>query len=66
MLFCLSGFISQAANLARQGHQVCQSFSLEELMEATNNFDISTFLGEGSYGKVKSSLCKALRLFVPD
>ncbi|KAM6570262.1 hypothetical protein CsatB_018247 [Cannabis sativa] len=47
-----ASFISQAANLARQGHQVCQSFSLEELIEATNNFDNSSFLGEGSYGQL--------------
>ncbi|XP_062115994.1 probable inactive leucine-rich repeat receptor-like protein kinase At3g03770 isoform X2 [Humulus lupulus] len=47
-----ASFISQAANLARQGHQVCQSFSLEELIEATNNFDNSAFLGEGSYGQL--------------
>lgn len=33
---------------------MCRSFSLEELMEATNNFDNSAFMGEGSYGKVLS------------
>ncbi|GMN58726.1 hypothetical protein TIFTF001_027818 [Ficus carica] len=48
-----ASFISQATNLARQVHQVCQSFSLEELMETNSNFDISTFLGEGSYGKLR-------------
>ncbi|PON72177.1 Tyrosine-protein kinase [Trema orientale] len=47
-----ASFISEAANLARQGHQLCQSFSLEELIEATNNFDHSAFLGEGSYGQL--------------
>ncbi|EXC04120.1 putative inactive leucine-rich repeat receptor-like protein kinase [Morus notabilis] len=47
-----ASFISQAANLARQGLPVCKSFLLEELIEATNNFDISAFLGEGSYGKL--------------
>lgn len=33
---------------------MCRSFALEELNEATNNFDNSAFMGEGSYGKVMS------------
>ncbi|KAF3436853.1 hypothetical protein FNV43_RR19606 [Rhamnella rubrinervis] len=47
-----AGFISQAAKLGTQGLPVCRSFSLEELMEATNNFDNSAFIGEGLYGKL--------------
>lgn len=45
-------FISQAAKLETHGAPVCQLFSLEELKEATNNFDFSMFLGEGSLGKL--------------
>lgn len=51
--FGSSGFISQASNLSKQGLTACRTFSLEELVDATKNFDISTFLGENSYGKVK-------------
>lgn len=29
-----------------------RTFSLEELEEATNNFDTSVFMGEGSHGLV--------------
>lgn len=53
--FCsllLLGFISQAAKLGAQGASACHLFSMEELKEATNNFDSSTFMGEGSVGKV--------------
>ncbi|XWS37130.1 hypothetical protein CRYUN_Cryun19dG0017000 [Craigia yunnanensis] len=45
-------YISQAAKLGAQGLPACRSFTLEELKEATNNFDNSAFLGEGSYGEL--------------
>ncbi|KAJ9129061.1 hypothetical protein P3X46_034170 [Hevea brasiliensis] len=45
-------FIAQAAKLGTQGAPACRVFALEELMEATNNFDSSTFMGEGSNGKM--------------
>ncbi|KAG7952057.1 hypothetical protein I3843_12G040000 [Carya illinoinensis] len=44
-------FISEAAKLGMQGLPACRSFSLDELKEATNNFDSSAFMGEGSCGK---------------
>ena len=48
----LAGLISQTAKLAAQGVPSCRSFSFEELKEATDDFDSSRFLGEGSLGKV--------------
>ncbi|KAE8736304.1 Leucine-rich repeat protein kinase family protein isoform 6 [Hibiscus syriacus] len=45
-------YISDNAKLGGQGLPPCRSFTLEELKEATNNFDNSAFLGEGSYGKL--------------
>lgn len=45
-------FIAQAAKLGTQGAPVCREFSMEELMEATNNFNSSAFMGEGSNGKI--------------
>ena len=54
MLFV--GYISQAAKLETHGAPACRSFSLEELKEATKDFDISMCLGEGSMGKVTSRL----------
>ncbi|KAM5581955.1 putative inactive leucine-rich repeat receptor-like protein kinase [Rosa sericea] len=45
-------YISQAAKLETHGAPVCRLFSLEELKEATNDFDFSMFLGEGSMGKL--------------
>lgn len=55
--FC-SGFISQAAKLVTQGVPMCRLFSLEELKEATNNFDTCASVGEGSHGKVPSASSK--------
>ncbi|KAL5581321.1 hypothetical protein UlMin_013763 [Ulmus minor] len=45
-------FISQSVKLGTQGTPVCRLFSYEELKDATNNFDMSVFLGEGSIGKL--------------
>uniref|UniRef100_M4CPV4 Protein kinase domain-containing protein n=1 Tax=Brassica campestris TaxID=3711 RepID=M4CPV4_BRACM len=44
--------ISQTAKLSAQGVPSCRSFSFEELKEATDDFDSSRFLGEGSLGKL--------------
>ncbi|XP_010250786.1 PREDICTED: probable inactive leucine-rich repeat receptor-like protein kinase At3g03770 [Nelumbo nucifera] len=44
--------VSEAAKLGTQGVPTYRVFSLEELNEATNNFDQSTFMGEGSMGKL--------------
>ncbi|XP_009603090.1 probable inactive leucine-rich repeat receptor-like protein kinase At3g03770 isoform X1 [Nicotiana tomentosiformis] len=44
--------ISHAANLGSQGASSYRVFSMEELLEATENFDQSALLGEGSIGKI--------------
>ncbi|CAH8314049.1 unnamed protein product [Eruca vesicaria subsp. sativa] len=44
--------ISQTAKLSAQGVPSCRSFSFEEIKEATDDFDSSRFLGEGSLGKL--------------
>lgn len=54
LLLCL-GLISQAVKLGTQGSPAYRTFYLEELKEATNNFDSLSFMGEGSRGKVLSS-----------
>lgn len=38
--------------LGALGLPAYRTFSLEELEEATSNFDTSTFMGEGSHGQV--------------
>ncbi|XP_019417686.1 PREDICTED: probable inactive leucine-rich repeat receptor-like protein kinase At3g03770 [Lupinus angustifolius] len=45
-------YVSETAKLGREDFPVCRSYSLEELKEATNNFDNSTFMGENLYGKL--------------
>uniref|UniRef100_K7KL51 Protein kinase domain-containing protein n=1 Tax=Glycine max TaxID=3847 RepID=K7KL51_SOYBN len=45
-------YVSEAAKLGREDLPTCRSYSLEELKEATNNFDNSTFMGENIYGKL--------------
>ncbi|CAJ2644437.1 unnamed protein product [Trifolium pratense] len=45
-------YVSEASKLGREDLPPCRSYSFEELKEATNNFDNSTFLGENIYGKL--------------
>ncbi|XP_027358039.1 probable inactive leucine-rich repeat receptor-like protein kinase At3g03770 isoform X2 [Abrus precatorius] len=45
-------FISQTVKLGTQTTPTCRQFSIDELKEATKNFDSSTFIGEGSSGKL--------------
>ncbi|KAL0308267.1 UNVERIFIED_CONTAM: putative inactive leucine-rich repeat receptor-like protein kinase [Sesamum radiatum] len=45
-------YITQAMKLGALGLPAYRTFSLEELEEATNNFDTSTFMGEGSHGQM--------------
>ncbi|KAG8384933.1 hypothetical protein BUALT_Bualt04G0169700 [Buddleja alternifolia] len=44
--------ISQAAKMGNENTPIYRVFSVEELEEATRNFDQSAFLGEGSLGKI--------------
>lgn len=52
----ISGYVSEAAKLGREDLPTCRSYSLEELKEATNNFDNSTYMGENIYGKVITNI----------
>ncbi|KAJ1396234.1 Serine-threonine/tyrosine-protein kinase, catalytic domain [Sesbania bispinosa] len=45
-------YVSEAAKLGKEDLPTCRSYSLEELKEATNNFDNSNFMGENIYGKL--------------
>jgi hypothetical protein len=48
----ISGYISQTMKLGAQATPSSRPFSIEELKEITRNFDLSTYIGEGSIGKV--------------
>lgn len=52
LTYFTSGIISQTAALGSQGAPSYRVFSMEELGEATEIFDKSALLGEGSIGKV--------------
>lgn len=45
-------YISQTIKLGALGIPSYRSFSLEELEAATNNFETSSFMGEGSHGQM--------------
>ncbi|KAJ8763143.1 hypothetical protein K2173_025528 [Erythroxylum novogranatense] len=48
----VKGYISQTMKLGALGVPAYRTFSVDELEEATNNFDTSTFMGEGSQGQI--------------
>ncbi|KAE8679005.1 putative inactive leucine-rich repeat receptor-like protein kinase [Hibiscus syriacus] len=50
-----SGYISQTMKLGALGLPTYRTFSLEDLEDATNNFDTTAFMGEGSRGKMYRS-----------
>ncbi|KAJ4850293.1 hypothetical protein Tsubulata_036785 [Turnera subulata] len=59
-------YISQTMKLGAIGLPAYRTFSLEELEEATSNFDTSTFMGEGSNGqmykgRLRDGSCVAIR-----
>ena len=47
-----SGYISQTMPFAPLGLSTYRVLSYEEIEDATNNFDSSAFMGEGSQGQV--------------
>lgn len=48
----LVGYISETMKLGALGLPLYRTFVLEELKEATDNFNASFLIGEGSYGQV--------------
>jgi hypothetical protein len=52
--------------LGALGLPAYRTFSLEELEEATNNFDTSAFMGEGSQGQVMQICCNKYFAFHSD
>lgn len=44
--------------LGTQTTTTCRHFSIHELKEITRNFDLSTYIGEGSIGKVSLDYAK--------
>ncbi|KAL2335203.1 hypothetical protein Fmac_016416 [Flemingia macrophylla] len=45
-------FISQTVKLGTRTTPTCRQFSIDELKEASRNFHLSTYIGEGSIGKL--------------
>lgn len=51
-LFTDARYISQSMKLGALGLPPYRTYSLEEIEEATGNFDTSAFIGEGSHGQM--------------
>ena len=60
------GRVPQTTRLAAIGLQPYRIFTLEEIEEATNNFDQSNLIGEGSEGKVKNNKKNVLNKLGPN
>lgn len=52
MYHLLTGYISETMKLGALGIPPYRTFVLDELKEATNNFNASNIIGEGSNGQV--------------
>jgi hypothetical protein len=46
------GYVPKAMKFGTVGLPPYRAFSLEEIVTATNNFDTTSFIGEGSQGQV--------------
>ncbi|XP_031406441.1 probable inactive leucine-rich repeat receptor-like protein kinase At3g03770 [Punica granatum] len=58
-------YISETTKMSTLDLPPCRSFSLQELEEATDNFDKTAFIGDGSYGKLyKGRLQNGLQVAV--
>lgn len=64
--YCLHrvGYVTRVMKLGTLGVPPYRTFSLEELEEATNCFDTSTFMSEGSHGQVHFSCMNNLFSFL--
>ncbi|KAK9282780.1 hypothetical protein L1049_011001 [Liquidambar formosana] len=51
-LLSVARYICQTMKLGALGLPAYRTFALEELKDATNNFDCSSFMGEGSHGQI--------------
>ncbi|XP_071710172.1 probable inactive leucine-rich repeat receptor-like protein kinase At3g03770 [Rutidosis leptorrhynchoides] len=51
-------YVTRVMKLGTLGVPPYRTFSLEELEEATNSFDTSTFMGEGSHGQMNKGRLK--------
>lgn len=51
----IAGRVPQTMRYAAIGLPPFRGFSLEEIEEATNNFDPTNLIGEGSQGQVRKS-----------
>ena len=53
MNWLFTGRVAQTIRLAALGLPQYRVFTLEEIEDATNNFDPTNLIGEGSQGQVK-------------
>lgn len=54
--FTTEGYVTQPMKQGALGVPTYRTFSLKELEDATNNFNTSTFMADGSYAQVPQFL----------
>ncbi|KAF9595676.1 hypothetical protein IFM89_002580 [Coptis chinensis] len=62
-LLASARFLSEASKLGTQGIPVYRIFTVDELKEATANFDQSMFMGKGSIGETKLTLSNSFQIY---